>query len=311
MRAHEQALVVAGTLGTLAACALESPPEPSEYHAAGAAEPGAARALGRRRSGSGGAVTHGWPATFADPRLDALIAEAILHNPDLLVAAARVEAAAQYVEAAESKLYPQVDSLARGGGEMSGDNSGLEGGGIFVDWEPDLWGRLRSARAATVRSYEASVADTEYARQSIAALVAKSYFLAVEAGLQQRLAEDMLSAAEQLIMLAEERQRIGRGDGYEVALSRANAETFRDSVLQLSLAREQAQRAIEALVGRYPSATVDIATELANVAGPGSGRTAVGAARAPARRHRSRSARGGRVLVGCRKPRLRGCRRSR
>ena len=59
------------------------------------------------------------------------------------MAAARVEAAAQYVEAAESKLYPQVDFLARGGGEMSGDNSGLEGGGIFVGWEPDLWGRLR------------------------------------------------------------------------------------------------------------------------------------------------------------------------
>ncbi len=211
------------------------------------------------------------------------------------MAAARVEAAAQYVEAAESKLYPQVDFLARGGGEMSGDNSGLEGGGIFVGWEPDLWGRLRSARAASERSYEQVIADTEYARQSIAALVAKSYFLAVEAGLQQRLAEDMLSAAEQLIMLAEERRRVGRGDSYEVALSRANAETFRDSVLQLSFSREQAQRAIEALVGRYPSATVDIATELANVAGPGSGRIAVGAARAPARRHRSRSARGGRV----------------
>ena len=112
------------------------------------------------------------------------------------------------------------------------------------------------------------IADTEYARQSIAALVAKSYFLAVEAGVQQRLAEDMLSAAEQLIMLAEERQRIGRGDGYEVALSRANAETFRDTVLQLSFSREQAQRAIEALVGRYPSATVDIATELATWPGP-------------------------------------------
>ena len=39
-------------------------------------------------------------------------------------------------------------------------------------------------------------------------------------------------------------------------------------MLQLSLSREQAQRAIEALVGRYPSATVDIATELARWPGP-------------------------------------------
>jgi len=266
MRAHGT-LVVVVTLGTLAGCALEAPPAPSEYMAEALPNLVVPEGWGAGDQTSG-AVTAGWPAAFADPRLDALIAEAILHNPDLLVAAARVEAAAQYVEAAESKLYPQVDFLARGGGEMSGDNSGLEGGGIFVGWEPDLWGRLRSARAASERSYEQVIADTEYARQSIAALVAKSYFLAVEAGVQQRLAEDMLSAAEQLIMLAEERRRVGRGDSYEVALSRANAETFRDSVLQLSFSREQAQRAIEALVGRYPSATVDIAAELAQWPGP-------------------------------------------
>ena len=38
--------------------------------------------------------------------------------------------------------------------------------------------------------------------------------------------------------------------------------------LQLSLAREQSLRALETLIGRYPSATVDIATELAKWPGP-------------------------------------------
>ena len=268
MRAHGK-LVVVVTLGTLAGCALEAPPAPSEYM-----EQALPNLVLPERWGAGdqaeGAVTAGWPAAFADPRLDALIAEAILHNPDLLVAAARVEAAAQYVELAKAAMRPAVNLLGTGGLKMGGGDVGsaLQGVSLGVSWEPDLWGRLRSARAASERSYEQVIADTEYARQSIAALVAKSYFLAVEAGLQQRLAEDMLSAAEQLVMLAEERRRVGRGDSYEVALSRANAETFRDSVLQLSFSREQAQRAIEALVGRYPSATVDIATELAQWPGP-------------------------------------------
>jgi hypothetical protein len=42
----------------------------------------------------------------------------------------------------------------------------------------------------------------EYARQSVAALVVKSCFIAVEAGLQQRLAEEMVVASESLISLA-------------------------------------------------------------------------------------------------------------
>jgi NodT family efflux transporter outer membrane factor (OMF) lipoprotein len=112
------------------------------------------------------------------------------------------------------------------------------------------------------------VADAEFARQSVAALVAKSYFLAVEATLQQRLAGEMVTAAERLVTLAEQRQRVGKGDGYDVALARANLESFRDTVEKLRLAREQALRALESLIGRYPAAEVEIATGLASVPGP-------------------------------------------
>ncbi len=71
---------------------------------------------------------------------------------------------------------------------MGGDASGLNGVGLYANWELDLWGRVRSARAATEATYGSAVADAEYARQSVAALVAKAYFLAVEASLQLRLA---------------------------------------------------------------------------------------------------------------------------
>lgn len=254
-------------LGALAACQLAPPPKPEEI-----LPQALPNTVIPERFGAGEhddePVATGWLAAFSDPRLDALIAEAMLHNPDLLVAAARVETAFQYVEVAESKLYPQVDVLARGGGQLSGDQSGLEGAGLIANWELDLWGRVRSGRKANEAGYESTVADTEYARQSIAALVAKSYFLAVEAGLQQRLAEDMAAAADQLVMFANERQRVGRGDAFDAAISRANAETFRDSALQFALAREQSLRAIEALLGRYPSATADIAAELAKWPGP-------------------------------------------
>ena len=67
---------------------------------------------------------------------------------------------------------------------------------------------------------------------------------------------------------ADQRQRVGNGDGYDVALARANAETFRDTVEQLKLARVQALRALEALLGRYPAADVEVATALASSPGP-------------------------------------------
>src|SRR5262249_55496605 len=100
-----------------------------------------------------GDVAAGWLALFREPELDKLLAEAMLYNVDLQVAAARVEAAEANVRAAGGILYPQVNIAGRGGGKLSGDSSGLQGIGLFASWELDLWGRVRSVRGgATARS---------------------------------------------------------------------------------------------------------------------------------------------------------------
>lgn len=253
-------------LATLAGCALA--PSPGLEDIRPQAMPNLATAGEWSVEGAAaGAVAGSWLAGFDDARLQALVKEALAYNPDLRIAATRVEVASEYVNLADSTLYPQVNLLARGGGKMSGDSSGLKGAGLFADWELDLWGRVRSARATNVARYESVVADTEYARQSVAALVAKSYFLAVEAGLQLATAERMVTAADELTALAEQRERIGKGDGYDAALARASAATYRDTVEQFTLAREQSLRALEALVGRYPSADVEVATEMAQLPG--------------------------------------------
>ena len=214
-----------------------------------------------------GAVGGRWLAGFNDPRLDALVQEALAYNPDLQVAAARVEQAAGYVRVAGATLYPQVSLLARGGGALSGDSSGLEGAGVFANWELDVWGRVRAGRASASTQYESAALDIEYARQSIAALVAKGWFLATEARLQRALAQEALAASEQQLGLARDRSRIGRGDEYDVALARANVATYRDIVRSLDLAYQQAVRALEALAGRYPAAALEAPAQLAAMPG--------------------------------------------
>jgi outer membrane protein TolC len=62
--------------------------------------------------------------------------------------------------------------------------------------------------------------------------------------------------------------RVGRGDEYDVALARANLDTSRDAARQLALAYEQAQRALEVLIGRYPAAAVDVPATLPRMPGP-------------------------------------------
>ena len=78
-----------------------------------------------------------------------------------------------YAKLAGAKLYPSVDVMARGGGKMSGDNSGLTGAALTVSWELDLWGRVRYGPRGGARGCGAAQADFAFARQSLAAQVAQ------------------------------------------------------------------------------------------------------------------------------------------
>ena len=209
------------------------------------------------------APTDDWLASFNDPQLSALVEEALAYNTDLQIAVARVEQAAGYAKLAGSTIYPVVNVLGHGGiGKSGGDGSGINILGLFANWELDLWGRARAQAEAGSQQYQAAVADAQYARQSIMAVVAKSWFLAIEARLQAAIANDVVQSSGQAVGLSRDRLRVGRGDEYDVSLAEANLETARDAARQLVLAQGQALRAIETLVGRYPAAALQVTDSL-------------------------------------------------
>lgn len=208
-----------------------------------------------------GTVRNDWLAGFADPQLEALVSEAIAYNADLRAATARVEQAVAYVQLAGANLSPNVSIVGKTGSKSGGDG-GLDIGLVRAAWELDVWGRIRSGRAAAVDQYASAEYDYAFARQSLAALVAKGWYAATEAWLQRRLAEDTARAAQELVNLAQDRQRVGAGDARDVAIAQADLHTVQDSVQQYDQSYTTALRALELLLGRYPSAEIQVRRDL-------------------------------------------------
>ncbi len=208
-----------------------------------------------------------WLATFDDPALSALVAEALTYNADLQVAAARVEQAAGYVKVAGGALLPSVGVFAMGGGK-SGGSGGLDGVLLNASLELDVWGRLRYGRAAAQSRSAAAAADYAYARQSLAALVAKSWFLADRGRAAARDRAGRPALVGVAAALAQDRLRVGNGNEQAVAEARVNVGTYRDALRQIELAREQALRALELLLGRYPAAEITVAQRLSPMPPP-------------------------------------------
>ena len=245
-------------LTAAAGCVLKNPPDAAAIKAESMPAVAVPAAWTRAATGT---VADNWLSSFNDAQLSAAVAEALTRNPDLQVAASRVDQARLYAQLAGAKLYPSVDLLARGGGKMSGDNSGLQGAVLSVNWELDLWGRVRYGRAAAAAEAHAAELDFEFARQSLAALVARSWFLATEAALQLEVARGAIRDGEGLVRLSEDRVRVGVGNDEDVFVARANLGTSRDTLRQIELARESAIRALEILLGQYPAATAVVSPQ--------------------------------------------------
>jgi len=256
-----------GAAGAIVGCAIKGPPPAADIQREALVHT-TVPAGWKGSAGPAQPIADPWLDSFNDPVLVALVDEALVYNADLRVAAARVEQAAGYAKVAGASLYPAVSVLAHRGGKAGGDGSGLQGVFLNGSLELDVWGRVRYGQAATQAQFGSADADYAYARQSLAAAVAKSYFLAIEAGLQRAIANDMLGASDELLRLAQERLRIGVGDEQAVAEARANGGSFRDTLRQVEYSRDQALRALELLLGRYPAAEIAVAQQLAMMPAP-------------------------------------------
>ncbi|CAM3054311.1 efflux transporter outer membrane subunit [Corallococcus sp. ZKHCc1 1396] len=216
-----------------------------------------------------GGVRDGWLATFQDAQLQALVVEALGHNPDLRSAAARVEQALALLGVARSGLLPSVDVEGRGSfGIGQGLGSTLRGIALSAAWEVDLWGKLRYRRNAAQESAAAAEFEFEFARQSLAATLAKGWLMATEAHLLRGLAVERVKMGEELLQLTATRLQVGAASQQELALAQATLDSYRDTLKQTELARVQAVRAVELLAGRYPAGALEPRAALVELPGP-------------------------------------------
>jgi outer membrane protein TolC len=158
---------------------------------------------------------------------------------------------------------------------LSGIKSGKSGGGgglnaVFLNasLELDIWGRLRYVQAAAEAQSAATEADFAFARQSLAALVAKSLVRRHRSGDAARLAEDALRSGESLL----DSPRIGSVS--EVVTSRrwpkrtpVSAAIATRSVRPSRRASRLCARSSFCL-GRYPAAEIAVAQRLARCPAP-------------------------------------------
>jgi NodT family efflux transporter outer membrane factor (OMF) lipoprotein len=212
-----------------------------------------------------GRVADDWLAAFGDARLDALVAEAQRNNPDLAAAVARRDRALAQAGFADSAFAPKVDAGLSSTRADAGTPAGAANRfdlGLTVSWEVDVWGRIAKTSAAAAADAVAAAADLEYARQSIAARTAQAWFLAIAGRELVALEQALTAQRERLLRITQARFDVGEAKPSDVALAEGQLAATRDALTAAGGGVDAALRSLDALLGRYPAADIEVAPGL-------------------------------------------------
>ncbi len=207
-----------------------------------------------------------WVSDFNDPRLQAILEEALEYNFDLRVAAARMDVSLANSRAGRSEVWPTLNLSGSGSKSRqngadgtlrtpTNENYRLNG---RVTWEIDIWGKVRNGYRADLADAESAVANFEAARLSLMGRVAKAWYTAVEANQQFELERRILDALTQSSRIVEENFSSGIARALDVRLIRANLASSQSSLESRRRNRDAAIRNLETLLGRYPKNELDV-----------------------------------------------------
>lgn len=221
-----------------------------------------------------------WWQEFQDPKLSALIVQALANNHDIRIAIARVNEAKAMTAVVESALYPSIGLSASGGREKKIDrvigvpaNQGLGlfiptadmiSGGLAARWEIDLFGaRHLEAEAATAQAEGAGEA-LHAVQVSLLAQVATNYLEL--RGMQQRIGilRENIDIQRERLRALQAFNRTGLSNQWDIARQETLLRSTEGSLPVLASAESNMIHRLAVLLGEPPES---LESRLA-VAGP-------------------------------------------
>ena len=211
-----------------------------------------------------------WWQLFADPQLDALMAQLDVSNQNIAAAVAAYDQSRALVRQQRASLFPSVD-LSFGvtrtgsgssrnnvvtGGTVSSSNNRIRNNyqtSIGASWEPDIWGRLRRNVENAEAGAQASAADLALARLSAQGELATNYLSLRQADAEIALLQQTLEGYARALEIANNRYKVGVAPKTDVLSAQTQFYNTQAELEGLHRTRATLEHAVAVLLGKVPA----------------------------------------------------------
>ena len=216
-------------------------------------------------------LTNAWWQKFNDPVTDELVQKALLHNTDLLAAAAAIDRSRAFLKQAYGARLPEATlgfnrtrqkvNFNSPGGRESFIAQGYTMD-LSISYMVDVFGKLRRAE----RAAEYDLFATENDRQALAhAVVAQVTATRIDIATQQRLLEinaQTISNWGKALEIIDRRYQQGLSPAVDVYIAKENLANAKSQKPRIEQSLILSLHALDVLCGQAPEATDDLANTL-------------------------------------------------
>jgi len=212
---------------------------------------------------------------YNDPQLQEYIKAALDSNLTILASMARIKQAEAEITFTKADLYPNVGIGASGGAFQLSKNRypgfspdlldgvrGAFGLGAILNWELDIFGRVRRATEAQRALLAASEAAQRAAIVSTVSSVAETYITLREFDRLKEILDTNLVARREYAKLAETLFKGGKTSELDFRQAEAELKRVEANVPVVNTAIAQTENALNVLIGRTPGTPVRRGTSL-------------------------------------------------
>lgn len=206
-----------------------------------------------------------WWRLFGDKTLNELQEKMERNNPTLAIAVARFDQSTAYVRQLGAAQLPSLDADAGITRNRQSDHRPLRNPNqpgfynsntvsMLLNYELDLWGRVRNSIAAGQATAQASAADLESTRLSLHALLAEYYIRLRNVDAQSNLLGESIQVFEKNLTFVENRHSGGIASGLDVARAETQVNIVKVELSELKIQRAVYEHAIASVVGESATA---------------------------------------------------------
>jgi NodT family efflux transporter outer membrane factor (OMF) lipoprotein len=205
-----------------------------------------------------------WWRVYQDPQLDGLQQRLLANNADLSAALAHYQQARGFVAQTSADLFPQITALANPQRDRQSNNRPLRSStspsdytsatlGGELDYEVDLWGRVRDNVAASKDEAQAVKADLASVQLSLQAQLTDNYVQLRGLDQQDELLNQTIAAFSRALQLTQSLHGGGIVSELDVARAQTQLSSARSLLSQTLAQRALIEHAIAVLVGASAS----------------------------------------------------------